>query len=145
MGHANISNISEAFTKSLYAKGTLTAKDCILDMEKKGITVKASEGEYVERYMLSTALGYVIEFLLSPQIFDKKSPAEPVIECCFDQMNEEQVKIYNEFVNDKSYDWDSGDDGESGQYGIFDSIPWRYTTNWRKNYNKITLLGNISN
>jgi hypothetical protein len=36
----------------------------------------------------------------------------------------EQKRIWKEWKDEGCMDWDSGDDGKSGEYGIFDSIPW---------------------
>lgn len=36
----------------------------------------------------------------------------------------EQKRIWKQWKDEGAMDWDSGDDGKSGEYGVFDSIPW---------------------
>lgn len=36
----------------------------------------------------------------------------------------EQKRILKEMERGENVDWDCGDDGKSGEYGIYDSIPW---------------------
>lgn len=38
--------------------------------------------------------------------------------------NKEQRRILKEKERGEDVDWDCGDDGKSGEYGIYDSIPW---------------------
>lgn len=141
MGHANLTNISEAFNRQLYAKGTVTIAEVAAHCGKHGETVHASEGEYDEDYMIRMSLENVLDFLLSHDE-DEGGPFIVAVD-----MTPEQEKIYKEWRSGKvCMDWDCGDDGNGGQYGILDSIKWRFAPGARKKYpNDLPVLGNFSN
>jgi hypothetical protein len=140
MGHANLANLSKVFAKHLYAKGTVTIVQVVDHCVKIGEGLQASEGEYggeEGRYMIATGLETIIGYLLKQ--------ATPVVVAV--DMTPEQTKIYNTWVDgsDNSLmDWDCGDDGFGGEYGILDSIQWRFAPGWRKRYPNIPVLGNIT-
>lgn len=150
MGHANLSNISDLFVRRLYAKGKLSIREAVDALEKAGETLQASEGEYTDRPMLGMGTGYVVGFLAGkPSFLAGASGADfsefPVIVPV--GLTPEQEELYRQWYNDDDSieEWDCGDDGDGGQYGIFDSIRWKFAPGWRKRYPNIPRLGNISN
>lgn len=151
MGHANLRNISDFFIKRLYAKGKLSIREAIDAMVEKGETLHASEGEYEEPEMLGMGLEEVVNFLRSYDIRREVAPEvrkrvevpdggiiEPV------SLTKEQEKILWQWDNHQSGKWDTGDDGKSGEYGILDSIQWKFAKGWRKVYPDIPRLGNVT-
>lgn len=142
MGHASVTNLSDRLIKQLYAKGQISIQEVADDCIKRGETLHASEGRYEERYMICLGLEDCVRWLLLPQKPTPKSKAVPVIEVC--EMTEEQTKVYNEWIGDGGDDWDSGDDGMGGEYGMLDSIKWKFAPGWRKRYPEIESLDRVS-
>lgn len=153
MGHAYLENISTFFVKRLYAKGRLSVRDCADALQKAGEQLQAAEGKYDEPYMLRMGLEDVVRFLSNahplPDIVDriaelgkpakkgkrkrKKTDDEtPVIEPV--DLTAEQRRILRQWERNEIDDWDCGDDGDTGEYGIFDSIEWRFGPGWRERY-----------
>lgn len=133
MGHANLDNMSRLFVRQLYAKGSLTIRQAVEVAVKRGETVHASEGELSDESMVAMGLEQVVHFLQQ----------EGVIQC-FD-LTDQQQKILEQWQDGDITNWDCGDDGRSGEYGMLDSIQWRYAPGWRKRYPNIPLLGNVTN
>lgn len=142
MGHAHVLNLSEAFVRRLYAKGKVSIKEVAEACLQKGETLHASEGEYEEKFMICHGLEDVVLYLLSAHKFTPRSKPTPVIEPV--GMTEEQERIFEEWATDAMFDWDCGDDGESGQYGVLDSIQFRFAPEWRKRYPDVPLLESVS-
>lgn len=113
MGHATVLNISKCFNKMIRKNGT-TIKEVVDELERTKQEVYASEGAYGERYMLSLACDDVVYWL-----YHEHRAIEPMM------MNAKQKKIYKQWLAEESESWDCGDDGNSGEYGIFDSIKWK--------------------
>ncbi len=134
MGHANLSNLSEIFVQQLYSKGKLSIKQIADVCIAKGETLHASEGEYEERYMICMGLEDIAEFLL------KEDVIEPVDMC---PNQEFYFRQWHDGHNDMD-EWDCGDDGESGEYAILDSIKFQFISGQRERYPDIPLLGNIT-
>ena len=144
MGHANVSNLSVIFLRRLYAKGKISIREVAKLCVERGEVLNASEGNYDDEYMICFGLENVVDFLLSPQKLkngDMCSVIEPV------KMTPEQKKVFHEWrgVDGNCDDWDCGDDGESGQYGMLDSIQFRFVSKWRSQYPDIPVLKHISN
>jgi hypothetical protein len=112
MGHANVSNIS-AFVNKALKHGPISIKEIVDQLVAKKQTVHASEGEYAEPHMLSQACSDVMLFL------KENKAVEAVPE------TEKQRKILRAWNTDAVLNWDCGDDGSGGEYGIFDSIKWK--------------------
>lgn len=115
MGHANYLNISKRVNKLLHDGGEkgVSLRDCVDALEKARQKVSASEGALEERTDLSQAVEQVFEYLL------RNGAAEPA------ELTKEQSKVYNEWRANEDRNWDSGSNGEGGQYGIFDHIRWK--------------------
>lgn len=114
MGHARVNNISTRFNRLLHQKPT-SIRECVDVLERANQCVHASEGNLPERYMLSAALQYIVDELLA---LDAIEPYE---------LTPIQKRLLTAWRNDDNSvgDWDSGDDGDGGEYGIFDSIRWK--------------------
>lgn len=122
----------------------MLADHCI----QKGEALQASEGAYEGeegRPMICMGLEEVAGFLLAEHRFTPRSKPMPVIEAV--DMTEEQEKIFHEWKdpNGDIMNWDCGDDGNGGEYGILDSIKFRFAPGWRKRYPEIPVLGNVTN
>lgn len=146
MGHANLSNLSEFFIRRLFAKGKLSVKECSDAMMRAGVTLNASEGRYEDPYMLRLGLEDVLRFMLDPKgmgyRLQRGQPPGPIIvPAALTKQQGELLKVWEQ--GDHS-DWDSGDDGNGGEYGEFDAIEWRFAPGWRKLYPKIPKLGNVT-
>lgn len=144
MGHANLTNLSTVFSRRLYAKGKVCIADVADFAQAKGEKVHASEGEYSDAYMIAYSLEEIAGFWLEPHRLSHRSKEEqPIVEVV--DLTPEQEKVYKQWLDGDTVNWDSGDDGRGGEYGIFDSILWRYTTVWRKKYPEIPLLEHFTN
>ena len=145
MGHATVTNLSERFIKQLYAKGKVTISEVADDCVRRGEKLQASEQAYDQKYMICHGLEDVVVWLLRPQKKTPRDEATPVIEPV--NMTDEQTEIYNTWIDDsdpKLMDWDCGDDGNGGEYGILDSIQWRFANGWRAMYPEIETLDHVS-
>jgi hypothetical protein len=148
MGHANLGNLSNLFVRQLFAKGKLSIREITDIAVAKKETVHASEGELDDECMLSYSFEEIVGFLLCDHKSSPKSKATPVIEVCdYDKLTDEQRDIYDKFVSndDAMSNWDSGDDGRSGEYGLLDSIYFRFAPGWRKRYPDIPILDRFEN
>lgn len=143
MGHANVKDISEAFIRRLYAKGKTSIAEVADVCVEKGIALHAGEGDYEGedgRYMICYGLEECVAHLLRPHMPRPRDRATPVLEPV--DLTPEQTEIYNVWVinSDEISDWDIGDNGCGGEYGILDSIQWRFAPGWRKRYPHIPIL-----
>lgn len=142
MGHANLDNLSKIFARQLYAHGTITIKQVVDRCIEIGEPLKASEGEYEgEEGRPIIAMG--VEEVANYLKHDHAPLNTPVIETV--DMTEEQQKIFDQWCTDDMTEWDCGDDGSGGEYGILDSIKWRFASGWRKQYPNIPVLGHVTN
>jgi hypothetical protein len=117
MGHATVTNIAQVVNRRLKLEGGTSIRECVKELTAKGEKLAASECYYTEDYMLAFACGDVIEWLYS-----HKRLIEPM------SMTEKQQRIFKEWTDDEGMgvsNWDCGDDGNGGEYGIFDSIRWK--------------------
>jgi len=110
MGHARVTNICKVVNRLL--KEGSSIKAMVDDLELFEQVVHAGECDYAERYMLAMACEQIVglhykERLITPH-----------------PHNEEQRKVLKEWDTDAMCNWDNGDDGEGGEYGILDSILW---------------------
>jgi len=113
MGHATITNVSKLFNKRIRAQGAVTIRDVAGELERKHASISASEGMLDEPYILRMATEYLVFVLHEARII------EPV------SLSRKQRKIYGEWKREEMDDWDAGDDGDGGEYAVFDSIRWR--------------------
>lgn len=143
MGHANVTNLSELFIRQIYAKGKVSMAEVADVGIARGEKLHASEGDYSERYMLCMGLMEIVTYLLCDHAPNRKVKASPVIEAC--DMTQEQIALYNRWVAGDMSSWDCGDDGNGGEYGIFDSIKWKFAGKWRKFYQNVPILENVTN
>jgi hypothetical protein len=142
MGHANLENLSTLFLNRLYAKGkTSIAQACDVALKKKQY-VKASEGVLNDDCDIRNALGMIAAFYLQDHELERGKEM-PVIELA-KELTPEQDKVLQEWLKDDTMDWDCGNDGNGGEYGVFDSIEWKLTKEWRKVFRRIHILTNIT-
>ncbi len=115
MGHANTENISRVFNRLVHRDGGATINEIVAELERTKQAVHASEGDLEERYMLSLMAEQIAQVLF------EDDGIEPV------RLTRKQAKLFKSWKNDDDSvaDWDSGDDGRGGEYGVFDSIRWR--------------------
>jgi hypothetical protein len=133
MGHAHLDNLLNFFVRRLYAKGKLSIADAQTAASQAGETLHASEGEHTDPCTIRMGFGDVVNFLAAEQgsrwAPDRPGPViEPV------SLTDEQKRILIEWDTDDQMDWDCGEDGNGGQYGIFDSIEWKFAKGWRRRY-----------
>ena len=112
MGHANFANISRIVNRMLHTK-PVTVHEIVDELERTKQTVKASEGELPERYMLS----YAVEQILG--ILYEQDAVEPT------SLTRAQKKLFKQWRTEDMSEWDSGNDGKGGEYGLFDTIRWK--------------------
>jgi hypothetical protein len=151
MGHAHLDNLEVFFVRRLYAKGKLSIRAAQEAASKAHETLRASEGEYTEDYMIRMGLEDVVYFLAvlynPPRLFKrgKAKSLGPIIEPV-EPLTEEQQAILDEWRADVAYcDWGCGEDGNGGQYGILDSILWKFGPGWRKQYpDGIPAIGTVT-
>lgn len=143
MGHANFSNFSRLFVDQLYEKGTVSIREVTdLAIEQKE-SVHASEGDYFDPCMIGKAFEEVVNFLLKRhRLSHRSSKSRSIIEPI--ELTSEQEERYEEWLENEFDDWDCGDDGRGGEYGVFDSIRWQFTEEWRTKYPEIPLLENFT-
>lgn len=125
MGHANYSNLSTRVNRMLH-QGPVTIRQCIDALEKAKQAVHASEGLLPERHMLGMAVEEIFGLLY------EADGIEPM------KMSAKQKKVFAQWKQGESHDWDSGDDSEGGQYGVFDTIRWRALKK------RLPVIGNIT-
>ena len=53
--------------------------------------------------------------------------------------------VYAQWQANDTDKWDCGDDGAGGEYGLFDSIRWRFAAGWRSRYRDVPRLSHITN
>jgi len=150
MGHASVGNLTKIFLRRIYAKGYTSIRECVDIAEKKGEEFRASEGGYKERYMLSMGFSEILLFYTQfhKMMSNKRGDYMPVVhlKTALHRLSPLQEKVYNEFMQDGlGNDWDGGDDGESGEYGAFDTLEWEFTTVARKNYSKLPIFNDFTN
>lgn len=112
MGHANATNISTTVNRMLRAHENITIKQIVDDLESRKQSVHASEGRYTERYMLSYLVEEIVSWLREQNL------VEPV------KLTREQRKILRAWDKQDTMLWDCGDNGDGGEYTVFDSIQW---------------------
>ena len=143
MGHAHLSNLSTFFVRRLYAKGRLTIAAAQEAASTAGETVHASEGSYDDPCMIRMGLGDVIGFLSNANPNLPPRMRTPVIEPV--SLTPEQAKVLAEFQSPGCLEWSGGDDGNGGEYGVFDSIEWKFAKGWRAEYpDGIPVLGSVT-
>lgn len=146
MGHANLTNISRFFVRRLYAKGTLSIRDCRDALVAAGETLHASEGAIPDPQMLGWAVEQVVQHLAEWDGCPCCEKHGPVIEPA--ELSGSQQKILREWYHDGSGDdWDWDEDNPDAEGVILDGIRWRFAKGWRTKYTRdeIPLLGNVTN
>jgi hypothetical protein len=147
VGHAYVKNLSEFFVRRLYANGRLSIKECVKGLQDKGEYLHASEGRCDEDYMLALGLEDVVRYLLTYReckIGTNGSKLNPVIEPC--ALTDEQERVYNDWMdpNADTGKWDCGNDGMGGEYGVLDSIEFKFRKGWRQRYKEVELLEHVT-
>jgi hypothetical protein len=113
MGHARVDNISRCFNRMVKREGGATIREVVDELERTKQALHAGEGDLDDRCMLSLGVEVIVEQLLN------STSIEPV------DLTRRQKSLLKQWRMHDSDEWDCGDDGESGEYGILDSIRWR--------------------
>lgn len=115
MGHARIDNVSRFFNQMVKRPDGATITEVVDEMARRGMAVSASEGKLTDRYVLAL----VTEALVS-ELLDRKC-IEPV------KLTAAQEPILRAWCAEDGavFNWDAGDDGKGGEFGILDSIRFR--------------------
>lgn len=139
MGHAYPKNISRHFLQRLYKRRKLSVKECSDWLVANKIQLSCAEGKYEEPYLFRQVLETIVAFLLF-EVGDG-----PVVEPVSLTPDQRRVLRLWKRNDDAIGDWDCGDDGEGGEYGVLDSIQWKFTYGWRARAarNEIPLLDYI--
>ena len=135
MGHAYPTNISKRFKKMLGQNDAISLAEVAAECQKRKEWLSCAEGVYDESCMIRMALmeiagRYIEHGLIKPK---RISIAQQQI---LDEFND-----VAESGRDIS-DWDCGDDGNGGEYGVFDSIMWTKT---KKGKRGLPVVGYICN
>lgn len=145
MGHANLTNISEVFVDLLCKQESVSVAEVVAELQRRGETVHASEGEYDDPYMLSYSCENVLEHLLERHGTTARTPDRkkaPIVEAV-EPLTRMQEQILKEWHDGETDDWE---DGEDREYAVLGSIRWRRTPTWAKvARNRIPLLGDFTN
>lgn len=115
MGHAYPEKISKFINAQLRLGSPVTVTDLVDKIIIAKIPLSTAEGLYEgdeARPTISHAVEQIMEMLHSAGQVDPR-PVGP-----------EQKRIWQEWLRGEVMDWDNGDDGRGGEYGIFDAIPW---------------------
>jgi hypothetical protein len=112
MGHARIDNISRIFNKMVKRPNGASIREIVDELDRRKTPIHASEGVYHERYML----GYMTQDIACR--LARAGLLKPA------RLTAKQKPIYRDWLDEDADidDWDSGEDGEGGEYGILDSI-----------------------
>lgn len=143
MGHANVLPLSKLFVQMIHDHETTTIGET-LDKAVEMPNWKDDTDETMVRGQIGTYLMEVINGLLKPQRFTPRSKPVPVIEP--HDMDDRQTEIYSEFVeNGEDFEsWSVGENGEIGQYDIFDTIMWKFTPEWASRYPDLPLMEHLT-
>lgn len=162
MGHAYLHNISDFFVRRLYAKGSLTIRECVDALMRAGEKLHAAEGEHDDAPTISLGVEEVVAYLAekthpTPRARAKQRRAAddaarrlggrrkengPVIVPV--DLTDAQSEVLDEWLRHGPGDkWDCGDDGLGGEYGVLDSVRWRFAPGWRNRYPNIPRLGHV--
>lgn len=121
MGHAYPEKISKFINKKLREAW----------MAQKHVTItELVDGIFANKLKLSTAeglyggnpeadrpiIGHTVEQMMEMMRSNGQVDARP--------STNDQKRIWKEWERGETMNWDNGDDGKTGEYGIFDSIPW---------------------
>jgi len=142
MGHANLSNVSRRFLKMLHEHRTVTIRQVVDALEADDEGVHASEGLLTDTDMLAYGVEMVVGFLMQHHGHSDRTPERrktPVIEPV-EPLTDIQEIALQEWIDGENDHWDCGDDGDGGDYGVLDSIPWRFTEGWERSYPRIPIL-----
>lgn len=146
MGHAYPTNICQRLHKQLYAKGKVSIAQVAQSCVKNKEYLHCAEGDYGDDEtgdsMIREVLGTIIHFYLQNQ--HELAPAKftPILEVVL-PLSPEQESVYTQWMKGENDHWDCGDDGNGGEYGIFDSILWQFAPGWRNKYPEIPILSYI--
>lgn len=118
MGHFHCENFSRTVNRVLTTRASATIKECVEELKRTKQKFHASEGAYGpdhEDYqeMLSKGVEQVIHCLYEHHMIDPEG------------LTRKQKKVFQQWVEDDIGDWDAGDDGKGGEYGVFDTIRWK--------------------
>lgn len=54
-----------------------------------------------------------------------------------------RAEVFSQWISDQNSHWDSNEDG-TGEYDVFEEIPWRFAPGWRKRYREVPRLSNVT-
>jgi hypothetical protein len=111
MGHATTTNISQFINRQL-RQGPVTVRTLVDAMVEKKMALQASEQAYTDAVMLGEATSQILEIMRT----DGQVEPRPA--------TRDQRRIWKQRERGEDVDWDCGNDGCGGEYGIFDSIMW---------------------
>jgi hypothetical protein len=121
MGHAYPEKISKHINGLLraawMANKHVTINEIMASLQASKIKLSTAEKLYdpnveEDRPTVCQAVEQMMEMLRSEGQVDARPK------------NADQRRIWKEWERGEITDWDCGDDGKGGEYGIFDSIPW---------------------
>ena len=118
MGHAYPTNISKRLNVMLRKHDAISIKEVSDECIRQKEWLSCAEGICEEPCMIRMALMEIMGQLIEQQLV---SPVRITIQ---------QQEILEEFCDVAESgrsisDWDCGEDGNGGEYGIFDAILWR--------------------
>jgi hypothetical protein len=111
MGHATTTNISQFINRQL-RQGPVTVRTLVDAMVEKKMALQASEQAYTDAVMLGEATSQILEIMRT----DGQVEPRPA--------TRDQRRIWKQRERGEDVDWDCGNDGRGGEYGIFDTITW---------------------
>jgi hypothetical protein len=121
MGHAYPEKISKHINgllrKAWFDQKHVTIREIMDSLEANKIRLSASEKWYdpnkeEDRPVVNQAVDEIMTMLQNEGLVDPR-PATA-----------DQKRILKQKQRGEDVDWDCGDDGKSGEFGIYDSIPW---------------------
>lgn len=118
MGHFHSENISRAVNRMLTTRKSASIAECVNELKRTKQKFHASEGAYGPGHddyqeMLSNGVEQIIHCLYEHRVID---PAG---------LTRKQKKVFKQWAEDDINNWDAGDDGKGGEYGVFDNIKWK--------------------
>jgi hypothetical protein len=111
MGHATVTHLSK-FVNTTLLRGPATIRQIVDGMVERKMAVHAGEGNLADPWMLAEATQQILDILMENELVQ----AMPKTQL--------QKRIFKQWYTDKMADWDCGDDGRGGDYGVLDSITW---------------------
>jgi hypothetical protein len=121
MGHAYPEKISKFINKKLreawMAQKHVTITELMDGISANKIKLSTGEGLYdPNNEEHRPIIGHCVEQIMDEMYSRGEVDSRP--------KTKDQKRIWKEWKDEGIAHWDCGDDGKSGEYGIFDSIPW---------------------